>query len=401
MQRLAMLAGLALAACGGPLEPGELKQASRAPADQADALASSLPVPVSAAAAVAHDGRVYVAGGLLQGAWPESSSTTACAKTVHRLDPDTGTLTAVGLLPAPNHGHLLFSVPGGDLLTAMGFCGGNTAVENDVYALRLGGSTRLGAVPVGAFYPAGGLVQDGAGKPVLLLAGGYGSGPEREQVQRFDLANNSSRQLTVNLPRPRLLAAGATSGNTLYVLGGSDAGVLPPTVAQNPLSDEIVAVTLEPESVAVVGKLPEPLAGACAVSQSDGTVLVFGGAHYVPAGSAGLKLTPTDAVLRFDPATGEVTTSATPLPGPRAGLACASLPDDRVFLFGGAGPDLAPTATATQFLPSAYLARVEAEQAALQAQRYRVALGCSASGAGPTLALLAAWALRRRRARSG
>ncbi|GMU62391.1 MAG: hypothetical protein AMXMBFR34_41540 [Myxococcaceae bacterium] len=187
----------------------------------------------------------------------------------------------------------------------------------------------------------------------------------------------------MTLPSPRPLVTAAASGDRLYVFGGSTTATPPLANATDVLLDEIVAVGLSPDSATVVGRLPEPLMGACAVTRGDGTILVVGGAHYAGSGAM-LALEPVDSVLVFDPATAQVTASAARLAQPRVGLACAIGPDDRVYLFGGAGPSFAPTADDAQLLP----ARPGQSMRELVYPRH-LQLSCSAVDGGTLLALAA------------
>jgi hypothetical protein len=148
--------------------------------------------------------------------------------------------------------------------------------------------------------------------------------------------------------------AGAAAGDRLYVFGGStDVNCeLPAHWNLNPLVADIVAVGLAPPRADLVGSLPEPRAGGCAVARQDGTIVIFGGVAYRP-GLTGFDPVVQPGVLLFDPADNSVAPYPVDLLAPRAGQACARTADDRVLLFGGADENLRPTGEILVFEPFA------------------------------------------------
>jgi len=398
--RVAVLATLALCACG-PESTSKIELQGDVgtvrPPPKLQPVAGTLTMHLSAAAAVARDGKVMVVGGLLD-PWPSDGNGTNCTGAIQEFDPATGTLTQVGQMPNTIRGEVLFSVPGGDLISAMGYCGSSNQ-EDTMWAVRVGNSSNLGTIPVGAFYSAGAMLESADGGTVLMFAGGYGSGPERDAIQAFDVNSGTGRQLSVTLPQPRPMGAGAASDNAMYVFGGSSTGTPAAFRATNPFTDDIIKITLVPESATVVAKLPEPLAGGCAVTLSDGTINVFGGAHYAVQADGGLALEPTDGIVTFDPKSGEVGYSSEKLPAPAAGLACAVTPDDRVFLFGGAGAGGTPLDAMLEFDSSNYLENKAREEASVPPAALRLAVGptCNAAGGAPLMWLLLVLLRRRRR----
>jgi len=308
---------------------------------------STLPVRVAAGAACGSGENVLVAGG--SETFP---SYTTCAGQMLKYMRD-GTVSTLGDLPWANQGLALHEM-GGALYSVMGYCGGPSADEQNVYRFPSLGATPalVGTFPHGAYHFSSGVVKGPAGDQVLAVAGGYGSGPLREQVQTMT-ADGVATVLTSTLPTARCMAGHGTTQDSLLLFGGSEQVdcLLPATAATDVLLDEIVSVTPGTDSVEVVDHLPQSVAASCAVTRANGDIYIFGGVHYVEESPGTFTREVIRSVYCYTPSTGSFEDHGELLPAPRAAMSCAVTADDRVVLFGGVGPDLTPTDEILMFEP--------------------------------------------------
>jgi len=294
-----------------------------------------LPAPVASASAAALADDFVVTGGV-----PTYLTTANCDPDVLLLDTAGGPLVQAGSLPYGKQGGSLKPTADGALLELMGYCNEPDAEEAKVLRNLQPAQdfSELGQFPISAYHFSSGVVTSTDGRDRLLVAGGYGCGPLTDVVESMTISDGSASLASVDLPTARCLAAGVGAGSKLYVFGGSGyTDCAPPaSMGANPLLDEILAVGVDPDSVEVVARLPEPLADGCAVTRPEGDILVFGGMRFAEVSPGDWRREVTDAVYRFDPAMAELSLLADRLPTPRAGLACAVNASGRVVLFGGA-----------------------------------------------------------------
>jgi len=300
-------------------------------------LPERLPSGVANPAVCPEDKTVYVGGGS-----SGQLSRSNCTRDVLIYENDGSMLTLTDELPITNQGFGLVSA-GGAMYSVMGLCGGGDTDERSVFR-HLDGSAPpelVGMFEEGTYYQATGVVPDAAGEDTIIVAGGYGSGPLRDSIQTMDPDDGSARILDIPLPSLRCLSASTTIGDTFYVIGGSTYVDCDPPATNSALemADEILAIRLAPDAMNIVGTLPEPLAGSCAITRADGTIAIMGGLRYADDGSGGYQREASEAVYIFDPGTGAVTTHAAVLPTPRSQMGCARTGDDRQLVFGGAASD--------------------------------------------------------------
>ncbi len=277
------------------------------PAAEAGLLPWHLAAPVSREVAVpGPHGRLIVLGGLTAGGGSASG--------VYAIRTTTGAARLAGALTAPLH-DAAAGVLGGRALV---FGGGSSASVATVEGLSLhrghaGRATTVGSMPA----PRSDATAVTIG-PATYIVGGYtGAGPDAPVLATTD----GHRFTTVAaLPVPVRYPAAAALGGQIFVFGGQ--AITGPR-AGAPL-DVIQAIDPARHTAAVVGHLPEPLAGAAAVTLR-GELFVAGGESTVaqrvirglgttqpgpgqggtgPAGeAAGAPTFTVPTIWAFDPAT--------------------------------------------------------------------------------------------------
>jgi outer membrane protein assembly factor BamB len=266
------------------------------PAAEAGLMPWHLAAPISREVAVAGPrGQLIVLGGLTSGG--------VSANGVYALRAVTGAARRIGALRAPLH-DAAAAVLGGRALV---FGGGSSATLATVqaFALPAGHSrtagtlaTAAGSMPVPRSDAAAVTIG-----PATYLVGGYDGARPDAQV----LATTNGRTFTkvAALKIPVRYPAVAALGGQIFVFGGQ---AITGPHAGAPL-DAIQAVDPARHTAAVIGHLPEPLAGAVAVTVG-GEVFVAGGES-----SAAQRLTPGAGTTQLGP--GESS------PGPGAGASSA------------------------------------------------------------------------------
>ena len=226
------------------------KTAAKTPKPLAISMPYRLPAPVEREVAATYRGAVILAGGLAA----NGSSTSG----VFRLNPVTGTLTALGTMAQPFHdaagaiiGHNLYVFGGGvaqstetvqafDLLTRRSRIVSSLPIPlSDIAAASVGGAvylfggydghiprreiyrtvdgrrfTLVGRLPIGLRYPAVAATTRG----VVIAGGTSATGPSAAAL----LFHRASGQVTSlgRLPAPVAHAAAVAVGNVVYLLGG-------------------------------------------------------------------------------------------------------------------------------------------------------------------------------------
>ena len=213
--------------------------------------------PLSREVAAAAPGRLLVFGGLTAGA--------QSADQVYAVRTATGTVQRAGTLTAPLHDAAAAVLPGG---RAFVFGGGSPATVAGVQSYPLlggGGAARAGALPE----PRSDAQAVSVGA-VTYLVGGY----DGSRADAWVLATTDGRSYrkVAELPVPVRYPAVAALGGRIYAFGGQ--AVTGPH-AGAPVS-VIQAIDPALGTAAVAGDLPEPLAGAMAVTVG-GELFVAGG----------------------------------------------------------------------------------------------------------------------------
>lgn len=301
-----------------------------------------LPAPVSFPAATGYEDRVYIAGGSF------GFGSYDCTSAILEYIPNEGSITIGPDLALMNQGLQLVRGSGGLIYIMMGYCGGSQEDEEFVFSFEPSGTdlVEVGSFLEGAFYFAGGVLPGESGQDVLVAAAGYGSGPILDWVQVLDPASPDEATLPPEFAfsTPRCLMGSAVSNDVLYAFGGDEDTEcsLDRMVTDVLLTAEIVAVEVSPPRVEAVGSLPEPMAGSCAVTRPDGSIILFGGHHYLED-EGNFVLRPVPTVHTFEPARRDVEVHAAVLPAPRTGMACAITDSGQIYLFGGADEELHPS----------------------------------------------------------
>jgi hypothetical protein len=220
-----------------------------------------------------------------------------------------------GLLPwqlaAPVSREVVVPGPPGQLIVLGGLTSAGTSARG-VYAVRTAtGAARLIGRLSAPLHDAAGVSSGGR----TLVFGG-GSPVTVGTVQAFP--GTGTARVTGSLPAPRSDAAAVIIGGTAYVVGGYD-GSRP---------DASVLATTDGRAFTTVAALPVPVRYP-AVAALDGTIYVFGG-QAVTGPDAGAAVPVIQAV---DPARHTATVIGR-LPEPLAGAAAATV-DGEVFVAGG------------------------------------------------------------------
>jgi len=244
--------------------PGRTTSAPRGlPAAEAGLMPWHLAHPLSREVVVTGSGgRLIVLGGLVAGG--------ASASGVYALRTATGTARQIGALVAPLHDAAV-SVSGGRALV---LGGGSPATVATVQSFALAApgrrgraatATRTGSLPA----PRSDAVAVAIGATTYLVGGYDGTRPDASVLATVD---GRTFRTVAALPVPVRYPAVAALGGKIFVFGGQ---AITGRQAGAPL-DVIQAVDPARHSAAVIGHLPEPLAGAAAVTLG-GELLVAGG----------------------------------------------------------------------------------------------------------------------------
>jgi hypothetical protein len=202
--------------------------------------------------------------------------------------------------------------PGGQLIVLGGLTAGRTA--DGVYAVRTatGTTRRIGTLTA----PLHDAAAAASGGRVVVFGGSPGTAAT---VQSFPVSGRRGRATDVgSLPAPRSDAQAVTIGRTMYLIGGYD-GSKP---------DAPVLATEDGRTFRTIATLPVPVRYP-AVAALGGQVLVFGG-QAITGSHAGA---PVRAIQEVDPARHTAAVIGS-LPEPLAGAAAVTV-DGELFVAGG------------------------------------------------------------------
>jgi hypothetical protein len=217
-------------------------------------------------------------------------------------------------LAAPLSREVLVPGPPGQLIVLGGLTPSGTSASG-VYVLRTatGAARQIGALTA-PLHDAAGVIA--GGRPLVF---GGGSPATVPTVQAF--SGTGKARVTGSLPAPRSDAAAVTIGGTAYVVGGYD-GSRP---------DASVLATTDGRTFTTVAALPVPVRYP-AVAALDGMIYTFGG-QAISGPDAGAAVNVIQAVNPARHAAAVVGH----LPEPLAGAAAVTV-DGEVFVAGGNSP---------------------------------------------------------------
>lgn len=282
-----------------------------------------LPIPLQEIYATAHQGEIWIAGGLT----PDQSGNISVSDRSFALDPQSLIWREGPRLSEPMHHPQLLST-GDDLYLIGGF----RAANSGIWSMRdnvqiMDGSTWRTAPPlVMPLAESHGAVLDGK----LHLAGGRRPAGEANAQWRDHTDTDihlkfdpQSQEWTraASLPAPRNSGAGVAAGGKFYVIGGRtvDGGNSDSVNRFNPATGEWQACAPMPEA-----------RGGIAAAQSDGNILIFGGEYLNGPNGAGVF----ETVLEYS-ITHNVWSTLGPMPHPRHGLAANAF-NQNIIVIGGA-----------------------------------------------------------------
>ena len=257
-----------------------------------------------AAAVLLRDGKVLISGG----------SNTAGPTASADLFDTNGVFTATTPMNSARSGHTATLLGDGRVLVAGGDTGSGITNSAEVYDPAAGSWTLLSATLLDARAGHTASLSDGG----VLFAGGHNSGGALSTLEIFDPLNDdftSAGTLTAN--RMNHAAAVLGDGRVLMIGGTADGTNALATV------DIYDPVT---RTVGVGPSLSTPRMSATATTTLDGKVAVIGGNN----GSQDLA-----SAESFDPATGQITLSASNLATPRSGHNAFLLPNNNSILIVG------------------------------------------------------------------
>ncbi|MCT2583842.1 Kelch repeat-containing protein [Actinophytocola gossypii] len=272
------------------------------------------------------DGRIYVAGGLL-------NPNTGLSAHFEAYDPRRDRWNQLATLPEARH-HITLAEEDGLIYGVGGFSGGfpNWRAESDtfVYDIAADRWTRGADLPVAR---AEGVSESVDGR-IFYLGGRIPAHPdartfnEHVDTTRTDVLDPATGTWTAGAAAPtaRNSAASAVIDGEIYVVGGRQFSLNPDGTAR-----QVNVPTLEvydPATDTWETRAPMPEArGGLAATTYRGKLYVFGGEQWVPEQRV------FDDAWVYDPRTDEWR-SLPPLPTPRHGLGAATV-GDRIHTLGG------------------------------------------------------------------
>ncbi|MEQ9081801.1 MAG: hypothetical protein RLP09_48490 [Sandaracinaceae bacterium] len=167
----------------------------------------ALPVAIQEIAVEAHDGRIHVAGGIVEG---------AVVDTLHVFDPGAGAWSAGPALPAPRH-HMSLVSHAGDLYALGGMETLSFAPLDTAWVLRAGADawTEIAPLPV----DRGAAAADAVGDVIVMVGGNESRGGLAQRTLVYDPARDAWR-FGAPIPTEREHLAAVTVGAELFVLAG-------------------------------------------------------------------------------------------------------------------------------------------------------------------------------------
>lgn len=272
------------------------------------------------------DGRIYVAGGLL-------NPNTGYSAHFEAYDPAQDRWTRLATLPQARH-HIALAAVGGLIHAVGGFSGGfpRWQAQADVFVYDPATDQWRAGEPLPTPRAEG--VAAAVGGKVYVIGGRVRATPQashfndHEDTTSTDVFDPVARRWSRGAPAPtaRNSSASAVIDGRIYVVGGRRALKQPDGSLR-----QVNVATLEvfdPASGMWTTRAPMPQAqGGLAAATHAGKLLVFGGEQWVPDPKVFAQ------AWSYDPATDRW--SALPsLPTPRHGLGAATV-GDRVHVFGG------------------------------------------------------------------
>lgn len=228
--------------------------------------AARLPTPLHGATATAAGDRLLVVGG--------ANRQEVSTDQVLALSPGAASATRYATLVQPLHDAAAVGL-GGETLV---FGGGASTSFDTVQRLSPGGrAEQIGHLPDAA----SDLSAVDVGGAVYVVGGYDGTRPLASVLRTTD---GTSFTRVASLPTPVRYTALAAAGGRLYAFGGE--------LASGGDTDEIQSYDLATNRASVVGRLPQGVDHAAAISLNGGVYLVGGRSN----GAA------TNRILRFDPA---------------------------------------------------------------------------------------------------
>lgn len=295
---------------------------------------SDLPQLEGHSATLLADGRVLIAGGLVQ---REGGAGRRAIAEAFLYLPEQDRFIQVASLAHTRGHHAAVLLPDHRVLVIGGDISGNgydwsaSTEIFDPYARVDGGWSEGPALPAAPPVPVAGRLTDGR----IVMVDGVGAtiaaldaGQSRWQLQEVGLDHPRGGAAVALLDASRVLVAGG------YEVGEGRLGTYHDTIVMVDL--QIGSVTQQP------GRLPNGRSGASAARLDDGKVLIVGGA--CDGGGSPLCRVGTNAL--FDPDTGQVTSVAEPDGEAPTEHAVVQLRDGRVAVFGGTGASLSRRAVA-------------------------------------------------------
>lgn len=177
-------------------------------------------------------------------------------------------------------------------------------------------------------------VWDGSG---VLIFGGYSDTPDAtrfDDILRYDPGADRLETLGSRLPSIRSATSAVWFQGHAYIFGGRTD--TPSPVSGPTLTDAIVSYNPATGEVkTLLGRLPYPRFATAAASD-DHSIYVFGGYRgRTPVDDlAGITITAIDEIVKFSPSTGVVEILLERLPTPLAGPAAARV-GNQLYVFGG------------------------------------------------------------------
>ena len=273
------------------------------------------------------DGRLYVAGGLLD-------PNTGYSAHFEAYEPGQGRWTRLATLPQGRH-HVALAAADGAIHAVGGFSGGfpRWQAQADVFVYEPAADRWRPGVPLPA-PRAEGVVEAVDGK--LYVIGGrvratpdashFNDHEDSSLTEVFDLRSGRWSR-AADAPTARNSAASAVIDGRIYVAGGRQASRQP----DGSLRQANVATleVFDPATGEWTTRAPMPQAqGGLGATSHDGKLLVFGGEQWVPQQRVFAE------AWSYDPAT-DRWSALPPLPTPRHGLGAGTI-GNRIHVVGGA-----------------------------------------------------------------
>ncbi|MBL0943633.1 MAG: kelch-like protein [Hydrogenophaga sp.] len=272
------------------------------------------------------DGRLYVAGGLL-------NPNTGYSAHFESYDPATDRWTRLATLPEARH-HIALAATGGQIHGVGGFSGGFPNWRAQAETWVYDPATNRWRDGVALPYASAEGVLAGLGGRLYLVGGRV---REDDTARHFNRHVDTARGLVfdparggwsaiADAPTARNSAASAVIDNRLYVVGGRQA-LRQPDGSLRQVNVAALEV-YDPATGRWSVRAPMPQAqGGLAAAAHGGRLYVFGGEQWVPEQKVFAE------AWVYDPA-GDRWSALPPLPTPRHGLGAATL-GQRIHVFGG------------------------------------------------------------------